>query len=106
MASDRLFHVIVLGGIGLVGVACGTTVESPGQATGGTSGSTDSGVGGFPQEGAIAIVDAGADDAMDAFPSEGPMMIDAGFPNETDQAADAGAAPDADAGFPQEAPPP
>lgn len=103
MAADRMFHVLVLGGIGLVGAACASTVETRGSE----------GAGGFPNEGPpIQDVDAGTDapevvDAgMDAFPIEGPVMVDSGFPDETDLSIDASAeaGPSDDAGFPQEAP--
>jgi len=50
MAHDRMFHVIVLGGMGLV--ACGGSLAS--------------------------TPDAPADAAADAFPSEGAAAIDGG----------------------------
>jgi len=99
MPADRMFQVIVLGGMGLVGAACGGTVIDTGNAAGG---------GGFPAEGPPVQQDASDSDAADAaadaieeFPQEGPIFVDAG-----EDAADADDAGDADAGFPQEGPPP
>jgi hypothetical protein len=97
-SADRMFRVLVLGGIALT--ACGgTTVTS----------SADSGTpaDGFPQEGPQQVdafptetaqqVDAfPAETAqqVDAFPMEGPAFIDAGqdapcFPQETALPSDA-----------------
>jgi hypothetical protein len=90
-SSDRMFRVVVLGGIALT--ACGGAVT--------TGASSDAGTGddAFPQEGPL-LVDASPMDTApppyDAFPREGP---------------DVGPQPEAgyDAGvdsFPQEGPPP
>jgi hypothetical protein len=79
MIHDRMFHVIVLGGIGLV--ACGgvaTGSGDPGDASSETA--TDA----FPSEGKTP--------GPDAFPSETATVLDAstdGFPSETDPAGDA-----------------
>jgi hypothetical protein len=77
MQRDRMFHVLVLGGIGLV-VACGTASSSEAGDAGSTS-------------------DASAGDASnDAyFPSELPVAVDA-----SDKSTDSGA--DVEAGFPIE----
>src|SRR5262245_54293263 len=97
MASNRLFQIIVLGGIGLVAAeACGSTVETQGNAASGVGGAGGAGgsggtgagdVGGFPQEGPASGTTSSG---MGGFPQEGPIMFDAGFDP-----------PDADAGFPQ-----
>jgi len=105
-SADRMFRVLVLGGIALT--ACGgATTTSP-------SGGNDSGSEGFPQEGPAQVdafpsetaqqvdaylPDAGQDTGPDVFPTEGPAMIDSGatdvspdvpcFPAET-ALADAG----------------
>jgi hypothetical protein len=81
---DRMFHVLVLGGIGLTVPACGGTVASPlttgcgpmGCADGSTPPSRDGGTDydAFPSEGLVAV---------DAFPSESAEPLDA-FPAETD----------------------
>ena len=86
MKRDRMFHVLVLGGIALVGGACGSQVATP-------KGSKDAAVG-----------DAGASDApaeMDVgFPSELPAVLDSSFATDAGNASDGGA----DAFFPMEAP--
>jgi hypothetical protein len=102
MPGDRMFHVLVLGGIALVAPAgCGdrtALVEvSPGETTDGAvdaaeerSGLPDGTTEEFPSEGAFA--DGGFGDASgdaDAFPAELPVFVDAGRP-------------DRDAGFPIE----
>src|ERR1700722_8242820 len=79
-----MFHVIVLGGIALVG--CGGTVSLVNGEDGSVDGATDA----FPHEGKV-ISDAFPTDTPPAegFPSELPAMIDAtvdGFPSETDMA--------------------
>jgi hypothetical protein len=96
MTRDRMFHVIVLGGMGLV--ACGGITT----ANGGTEdGSTEATSDAFPSEGR-APADAGV---PDAFPHETKMFVDAegdsfpadtgqpgpldGFPSETDTVGDA-----------------
>src|ERR1700689_1328210 len=106
MAYDRMFQVIVLGGVGLVG-ACGSSVVNSqascttGGGMGGATGSTTSGMAGFPQEGASTTGVGGfpqetasittTASGMGGFPQEGPAFPDAGpdgaagFPNETDQ---------------------
>ncbi len=96
---DRMFQVIVLGGIALATVqvaACGGSVDSPTDAGSdafpqeGPAPLTDSGTDAFPQEGPIVLVDSGSIDAgSDAFPQEGPAPLDSGssldggFPQET-----------------------
>lgn len=101
-----MFHVLVLGGIGLVAPACGGSVGSPAVVdcdpltcpqTG------DASPDAFPSETA-ELVDGGQ--GFDAFPSETAEMIDGGqgfdaFPSETDQAFDGGQGFDA---FPSEGP--
>ncbi|HEX8795796.1 MAG TPA: hypothetical protein VF765_32825 [Polyangiaceae bacterium] len=109
-SGDRMFRVLVLGGIALT--ACGGATTTPGNGT-------DSGSDGFPQEGPAQVdafpsetaqqvdafvpfdagQDAGQDTGSDVFPTEGPAMIDSGstdvgqdvpcFPAET-ALADAG----------------
>jgi hypothetical protein len=124
---NRMFQVIVLGGVSLAGLACSGSVEvaSHGATSGnGGSGGAATGGGGFPQEGAI---EASSSSGFGGFPQEGPVMLpdagpdapllfDAGTdaptcfpPDETAFVCpDAGQASDAggttDAGFPQEAP--
>jgi hypothetical protein len=94
---ERMFQVIVLGGIALVPVAssatgCGGAVSpatdagSHGDSGGG---SVDSG---FPQEGRPPVVDSGV-------PHE--AAVDSGFPQETAVAVDSG---NGDTAFPQEGP--
>lgn len=81
---NRMFQVIVLGGISLAGPACGTTVDVASQgATSGSSGG--SGAGGFPQEGAPPPSGLGGGGG---FPQEGPMILDAGF--DSPMTSDAG----------------
>jgi hypothetical protein len=94
MERDRMYRVIVLGGIGLV--ACGGSVTTaPGEPT---DASADSPVDvSFPFE-LPAPYDA-TPPPPDAFPSELPAMIDASPPD----AAARDASPDA---FPTEGPPP
>jgi hypothetical protein len=81
---DRMFHVLVLGGIGLVAPACGGAI-SP--ALPRNDAATDA----FPSEGP-AHIDAGssldAHSSFDAFPSETAERLDA-FPAETDSIPDA-----------------
>ena len=106
MPRDRMFNVLVLGGIALVGAgACGGTVSAHADA-----GSQDSG---FPSELPVQV-DAAAFDS--GFPSElggmiGDAGIDTGFPSELpvvvppDAAAGDAAVGDAagdDSGFPAE----
>jgi hypothetical protein len=123
-----MFHVIVLGGIGLVGLGgCGQVATGDGTHVGGDAGGPDA----FPVEGLPvthppdATFDAfpsetGAPEAdafpsetaqqVDAFPSEGLVAADSGgpppdaFPSETAQQVDAspsdGPAPPADASLP------
>ena len=80
MAHDRMFHVIVLGGMGLV--ACGGSVASYDEA------STDAKADSFPSEGTVAI-DGGFIDARDARrPSDGCSSVDV-FPSEGLPAVDA-----------------
>jgi hypothetical protein len=126
--QDRLFRVIVLGGIGLVTGSCGGKVvvdeppagagagvggassrsshASSSAAQGGTGGYAQSsaiaGSGGFPQEG--PSFDAGppcfpSETAVNMCPDAGPL--DSGFPQEANAPVfDAG--PVTDSGFPQE----
>jgi hypothetical protein len=102
---DRMFRVIVAGGVALTAAGSGVIAGCGGSdttlATGdGGKGSDGSGSDGFPHEGA----DTGA---QDGFPSEGFPAPDA-FPSETAQQVDSGihdSGKDADA-FPQEGPPP
>jgi hypothetical protein len=104
-----MFHVLVLGGIGLVAPACGGQVGSPAVVDcdpltaacpePGADASTDA----FPSE-TDQAVDGGQ--GFDAFPSETAEVIDGGqgidaFPSETDQAFDGGQGFDA---FPSEGP--
>jgi hypothetical protein len=119
---DRMFRVIVAGGIALSAAAPGLVV-----GCGGSVGTlpADAGHGGdaFPSEGADAfpsetaqLVDAfpqeGIDSShpvdsggvtQDAFPSETAQLVDA-FPQEGPnlEAGSADAGPNADAGFPSE----
>jgi hypothetical protein len=112
-SADRMFRVLVLGGIALT--ACGgmTTTHSDATDSGGSdSGDSGSGSssGSFPQEGppcnpgcgtqeASVPVEAGHEAGPDAFPMEGPAPLDSGstdvnpdvqcFPAET-ALADAG----------------
>ncbi len=97
---NRMFQVIVAGGVALTAHACGNTVEvassgSTGAATGssssgfpfeGTTSPPTSGFGGYPQEGP-AIIDGG----FGGYPQEGPAIIDSGSdaPVVSDGAADA-----------------
>lgn len=108
---NRMFQVIVLGGISLAGPACGSTVKEASQ--GATSGAGGAG-GGFPQEGAGGSFPqegfmAPSSSSSSGFPQEGAASssstgtgpFDAGtdapgcFPDETDVACDAGAPVDA-----------
>ena len=100
MAHDRMFHVIVLGGMGLV--ACGGLATAN---IGAPDGSTEAAEDGFPAETKVfsdAFPNEGkvADVSTDSFPSELPARTDA-FPSESDPAPDGGV--DADA-FPIEGP--
>jgi len=96
---DRMFHVIVLGGIGLVGLGgCGQVATGDGTHVGGDDGGPDA----FPVEG-LPVTNQ-PDATFDAFPSEtGAPEADA-FPSETAQQVDAspsdGPAPPADASLP------
>jgi hypothetical protein len=65
MDNPRMFRVIVLGGISLVG-ACGGSIAT---------GNQDSG---FPVELGPPAVDASADAPDTSFPSELPVFIDSG----------------------------
>lgn len=103
-----MFHVLVLGGIGLVAPACGGSVGNPAVVHGcdplNCPDGGDAGVDGFPAEGLRVAPDAGH--GFDAFPSETGEAIDGGqgfdaFPSETDQAGDGGQGFDA---FPSEGP--
>jgi hypothetical protein len=99
-SGDRMFRVLVLGGIALTacGGATASTSSGTDSGTGADSGGgKDSGPGqdGFPQEGPAQVdafpsetaqqidssvgVDAGNDTGPDGFPTEGPAMIDSGF---------------------------
>jgi hypothetical protein len=93
-SPDRMFRVVVLGGIALT--ACGGAVT--------TGASSDAGTGSdaFPQEGPPFA---------DAFPMETAQQVDAFFPTEGPDASisDTGSEAGYDAGvdsFPQEGPPP
>ena len=128
---DRMYQVIVLGGIALAAVpsswavvGCGGAVAGPLAKEMGDSGFPqegpavlDSGAdtfvafdSGFPQETA-QLIDAGvADTGVDVFPQEGPAMIDSGFfdsgfPQETAQLFDSGPIDTGVDAFPQEGPP-
>jgi hypothetical protein len=86
MTRDRMFHVLVLGGIALVGGA---------EACGGDTVSIDDGgavkdaTGEFPSELPV-YVEAGVRDATSEFPSELPVFVDAGVDAGADrQIADA-----------------
>jgi hypothetical protein len=83
-----MFHVIVLGGIGLVSTGCGgaTTTEDP------TKTAHDGGVDGAPP------CNCGPVFPDDAFPSETATFVDAGyFPSEGKYAPDAVSPPAIDA---------
>ena len=101
MANDRMFQVIVVGGIGLASAAAmSVTVTACGGDTVTQGTANDASNDGFPSElGAPAPDGGGSRDAgaeADAFPQEGPLMIDSGS-----DARDAAAEADA---FPQEGP--
>ena len=100
---DRMFHVIVLGGLALVGLeGCGAVADKGGgpepldAAIDGHLTDAHSTVDGFPVEGLSVIVDAFPSETatqIDAFPSEGPAFPDA-FPSESDpRPVDAGCFP-------------
>jgi hypothetical protein len=97
---DRMFRVIVAGGIALAGGAPALVVGCGGSVS---TSASDAGPDGFPQETAGPLRDASSQDAgsdVDAFPQEGPPPpVDAGLDGHV---ADAGA--DVDAWFPQEGP--
>jgi hypothetical protein len=79
--SDRMFQVIVLGGIGLVAqAACATSVDTRGGGGGGRDAAVDA---------SDKLSDAGLD-VVEEFPSEAPVFWEAGAPDATD------------AGFPNE----
>jgi hypothetical protein len=89
--AERLFHVIVIGGIGLTGCG-GETISSSSTGAGGATAST-SGQGGFPAEGVVTVttVTVGAGGApmntsggSGGFPREGPDASggSGGFPRE------------------------
>jgi hypothetical protein len=69
--GDKLFHVIVLGGLALI------AHESCGGQTSGTDGGTDA-TEEFPSELPTFIDANAAETGQDAFPSELPTVIDAG----------------------------
>lgn len=100
MANDRMFQVIVVGGIGLASAtAMSVAVTACGGDTLTQATANDASNDGFPSELGAPAPDGGSRDAAaeaDAFPQEGPVMVDAG----TD-ARDAAAEADA---FPQEGP--
>jgi hypothetical protein len=85
--ADRLFRVLVLGGIALVaapggallGSGCGGTVNPPAEA--GTEG-------GFPQETA-SFADSGTEASLEASIDGSMDASDACFPQETDLTVDA-----------------
>jgi hypothetical protein len=92
MARDRMFHVIVLGGMGLV--ACGGSVASNDHV------STDAQADAFPSEGTVMIdggfIDAGdarppsdGSSIVDVFPAEGPAILDAFTPKDASAVLDA-----------------
>jgi hypothetical protein len=104
-----MFHVLVLGGIGLVSAHCGGAVASSNHDASvgqdgfpGEGAAPPSGLDAFPTEGPAHIDAFPAEGAVevDAFPTEGPVQVDA-FPTEGAIAIDASA----DA-FPTEGPPP
>ncbi len=102
MANDRMFQVIVVGGIGLASataMSLAVTACGGDTLTQGTSG--DASGDGFPAELGAPAPDGGSShDAAaeaDAFPQEGPIMVDAGIDSARDAAAEADA-------FPQEGP--
>jgi hypothetical protein len=102
--ADRMFRVIVLGGIALAATAAASTVGCGGAVSSSSDGGPTSDA--FPFEGAMdafpqetaqqvdafpqetappPLVDSGADAGFDAFPQEGPAFIDSGvdaFPQE------------------------
>jgi hypothetical protein len=86
---NRMYQVIVIGGVALVGPVCGgtVTVANQGTTTGGQGGFPDetgapamtTSGGGFPQEGFMPP------SSSSGFPTEGPASSSSsGFPNETD----------------------
>jgi hypothetical protein len=85
MTSDRMFRVIVLGGIGLVG--CGGIVSTGNGGDATAEAATDA----FPHEGKVAA-DAPLDrfpaetDTADVFRGEGPILpdssVDVGPPSD------------------------
>jgi hypothetical protein len=92
MAHDRMFHVIVLGGMGLV--ACGGSVASNDGVL------TDAKADSFPSEGTVTIdggfIDAGdarppsdGPSIVDVFPAEGPAFLDAFTPSDGPAVLDA-----------------
>ena len=97
---DRMFRVIVAGGVALTAAGSGVVAGCGGSETtitgGGDSGKGPDGVSsgdGFPNEGFVA---------PDAFPQETGQQLD-GFPQEGIDAAISDSGRDADA-FPQEGP--
>jgi hypothetical protein len=105
--QNRMFQVIVVGGIALVGQACsgsvrvadsGTTGSGVGgSGAGGAGGSSSSvGFGGFPSEtltmtGVTTSASSSSTGGFGGFPTEGPQQIDAG----SDASANASDASDA-----------
>jgi hypothetical protein len=91
MTMNRMFHVIVVGGVSLVGHACGSAPEkasseatSGGTATSTSTSTSSEGFGGFPTFGGPPVVDAGSDaptgdgsatDAGDGAPPWPPIEV-------------------------------
>jgi hypothetical protein len=92
---DRMFQVIVVGGIALATNACGGDVSTSADGGGSDTGNTD----GFPSELPTTI-----DSGYDGFPSELPGMIDAGPGQDAAPDQDAGPSDAAPDGFPSELP--
>jgi hypothetical protein len=114
---DRMFRVIVAGGVALTAALPGVVVGcggSIGNVSGDAGGDHDRAADAFPQEGPAQFdafpqetgqqIDAFPQEGFvepDAFPQEGPAQLDAGLDADTGDAG-ADAAADADAGFPFE----
>ena len=105
---ERMFQVIVLGGMALSTIPISTSIAGCGGATAEPTRGADSG---FPQEGKVESDSGGRDtgfpqEGVDAagfdsnFPQEPATAVDSGFPQEG--LVDSGGL---DSGFPQEADP-
>ena len=92
-ADDRMFHVLVLGGIALVACGGATTTDASG-LTDAEPQEASAGDGSFPSETNAAPLDAATETAV-VFPSETATPYDASFPSELPPPP-----PDLDAGSP------